>query len=131
MTFPLQIAGRTLWQEARGETLDGQQAVAHVLWNRVRLGKWGHTLASVCLWKMQFDGWRSVDPNFQPSCALADDDPELVKLMDIVAAAETASDITNDATHYYAANMRPPPLWAKLATLCGRYGNQIFFKNVP
>lgn len=130
MTWQLQVAGRTLWQEARGEPLIGQQAVAHVLWNRLHDGRWGLTLASVCLWHMQFDGWRSVDPNYAASCALVDDDPRLVNLMNIVAEAETSADMTNGATYYYAADMTIPPTWARLATRCCQFGNQLFFKNV-
>lgn len=127
----LQTAARTLWQEARSESLIGQQAVAHVMWNRLRSGKWGNSLASVCLWHMQFSGWRSIDPNFQPACALTDDDPILHDLMTIIAEAQYASDPTGGASHYYApAGVVQKPSWVHGATPCGQFGSQLFFKDV-
>lgn len=56
MSWEDQTVLRTLAQEVRGEPLDGQKAVAHVLINRVKDGRWGKSLASVCLWKGQFSG---------------------------------------------------------------------------
>jgi spore germination cell wall hydrolase CwlJ-like protein len=129
-SWQLLTAARTLWQECRGESPEGRQAVAHVLWNRVRSGRWGKTLASVCLWRMQFSGWLPSDPNFEASCALADDDPVLLEMIGIIRAAATEPDPTNGATHYYALSMKVPPAWAAGATLCGIFGHQRFFKDV-
>jgi N-acetylmuramoyl-L-alanine amidase len=131
MSWALHTAARTLWQEARGEPLIDQQAVAHVIWNRVRSGRWGHTLASVCLWHDQFSGWRSIDPNFQAACGLADDDAALKDLMAIIAEAQYATDPTGGATHYYAPHgVVQTPTWVHGATPCGQFGSQLFFKDV-
>lgn len=130
MDWSLGTAARTLYQEARGETLPGQQAVAHVLVNRMKDGRWGKTLGEVCLWHMQFSGWRNVDPNFPVSCRLSDDEPVLIALASLIQEAlDGAPDPTGAATHYYAISIKAPA-WVAGATFCGQFGNQRFFKDV-
>ena len=63
MTLAQEIAARTLYGEARAEPEEGQRAVARVLVNRMRDGRWGKNLWSVCLWPFQFSCWLPRDPN--------------------------------------------------------------------
>ena len=130
-TWALLTAARTLLQEARGEPLSGQIAVAHVFKNRLASGRWGTSLAAVCLWRGQFSGWYvPSDPNFAYACNIADDDPLLLKMVSIVEAAMNAdNDPTQGATHYYAPSIEPPP-WINGATPCGKFGSQLFYKDV-
>ena len=130
-SWQLLTAARTLWQEARGEPEEGRKAVAHVLWNRVKAGRWGGTLASVCLWRAQFSGWLPADPNFEAACALPDDDPVLAQMIAILRAAAHDADPTGGATHYHATSLHAPPAWTRAATFCGVFGHQRFFKDVP
>ena len=62
------ILARTLWGEARGESLAGQIAVAWTIRNRVNDGKakswWGEGYAGVCQKPYQFSCWNKSDPNF-------------------------------------------------------------------
>lgn len=130
MSWVIDVAARTLWQEARGEPLAGQQAVAHVMWNRVRDGRWGPNLATVCLWRAQFSGWYvPTDPNFRGACQLADGDALLLKLRDLVLAAGTAPDPTDGALFYYAASMTIAPNWAAPMEPKGQIGNHKFFTD--
>jgi N-acetylmuramoyl-L-alanine amidase len=126
----LQTAARTLWQEARGEPAEGRRAVAHVIWNRLRSGRWGASLASVCLWHGQFSGWLPADPNFAAACALDDDDPALEAHLAVIAAAEHEDDPTDGATHYFATSLVVAPAWVHGAIFCGAFGRQRFYKNV-
>lgn len=130
---------RTLGMEARGEPVAGQQAVAHVMWNRARDGRWGKTLAEVCLWNahvpnggqtFQFSGWRSQDPNFAWACRVADNDPSLVALTNILIAAETAPDLTGGALFYYNPRLASP-YWAPTMRKLGTFGNQVFLTDKP
>lgn len=131
MTFAEQIAARTLWQEARGEPEEGQRAVAHVLVNRLRSGRWGTSLAGVCLARKQFSGWNDNDPNRLPSCLLADNDPALIKFGGFLADALTGEpDPTHGATHYYATSMATPPAWAIGQTPSAEIGNHRFFRGI-
>lgn len=129
MDWNLGVAARTLWQEARGEPQAGQIAVAHAIVNRLKSGRWGKTLGEVCLWHMQFSGWRNVDPNFALACELHDDDPQLVAFANLITQAFTESDPTSGAEFYYADTIEPP-IWTNGASYCGKFGSQLFFCNV-
>ena len=138
MDWNLGTAARTLWQEARGEPLEGQRAVAHAIYNRLKDGRWGSTLGSVCLARSQYSAWGPVTPSnanmladFRTSCALADDDPALIAFADLIAATMVEPDPTGGATHYYNPKAVPRPSWAETpAVPCGQFGRQLFFKNV-
>lgn len=141
MTWELMTAARTLAQEARNQPLEGQQAVAWTFRNRMMDGRWGKSIASVCLWRAAYSGWYSPrtvngksyqDPNFAYVCGLADDDQVLLKMLDVlngVLAADLAADITRGATHYYAISIAAP-YWVEGAVECGQFGDQKFFRGV-
>ena len=128
--FAEEIAVRTLYGEARGEPEDGQCAVAHVLWNRVRDGRWGKTLATVCLARMQFTCWNASDPNREQIASLADHDPILERLRSVLSGARSKTDPTDGATHYFSTSMVQPPKWSVDATFCGTFGRHRFYKDV-
>lgn len=130
MDFSMQIGVRTLWQEARGEPLIGKRAVAHVLANRLKSGKWGKTIAEVCLYPFAFSGWNPRDPNRLEAARLSDDDPAFVSLAQVLAAALDGSDVdpTDGALSYYAPGAIAEPEWAKAMKPCGQFGSQLFFK---
>ena len=60
---------RTVFGEARGECLSGQEAVASVILNRVAFSGrrggywWGNTVYEVCHKPWQFSCWNQNDPN--------------------------------------------------------------------
>jgi N-acetylmuramoyl-L-alanine amidase len=130
MTFEEQIAVRTLFGEARGEPEEGQRAIAHVLLNRLRDGRWGKTLATVCLARLQFSCWNASDPNREIIAAISDDDPIVQRLRGVLQSAKTEPDPTNGATHYFATSMIKPPKWSIGATFCGQSGRHRFYKDV-
>ncbi len=130
MSWVFDTAARTLWMECRGEPREGQQAVAHVLWNRVRDGRWGPNLATVCLWRAQFSGWYvPTDPNFKAACTLPDTDLLLASLQSIIGGAEHEADPTKGALFYFANSMKNPPNWSKTMTFKGMFGNQKFWTD--
>lgn len=131
MNWDEQIGSRTLYGECRGEPEEGQRAVAHVLWNRVRDGRWGNTIAQVCLAKLQFSCWNATDPQREKMAALPDDDATLQKLSAILRAEkDAADDPSRGATHYYADTLIVPPKWAVGATFCRQIGHHLFYKDV-
>jgi hypothetical protein len=131
MSWTLEVAARTLCQEVRGEPLEGQKAVAYVIKNRLATGKWGHSLASVCLWRGQFSGWYvPSDPNFAYACSLADDDPVLIHMQSMMQEAlDSANDPTGGADHYVNLSVANPA-WVQGAIHCGKFGRQDFYKGV-
>jgi spore germination cell wall hydrolase CwlJ-like protein len=151
INFSTAVAARTLYGEARGETEIGQRAVAWVMRNRLYSGKYGHTLASVCMWPLQFSCWNEKDPNRVKMCELTDSDPTLLTLADMlntVMNAKSAEDITDGATHYYSPNALPEvtlpvpgttdktyvshvaPSWAAAMQYVGTFGTQRFYREV-
>lgn len=130
MTFDDQIAVRTLYGEARGEPEEGQLAVAHVLLNRHKSGRWGPTLAAVCLARLQFSCWNASDPNRELMAVLPEDGPAFAKLKAVLDAARNGSDPTHGATHYYADSMIVPPKWSVGASYAGRFGHHKFYRDV-
>lgn len=128
--FAEEIAVRTLFGEARGEPVEGQRAVAHVLLNRVKEGRWGRTLATVCLARAQFSCWNASDPNREQIAAVAEDDPVLQTLRAVLNDARNEPDPTNGASHYFAVSMNRPPRWSESAKFCGRIGGHLFYKDV-
>lgn len=129
-TFDMEVAARTLAQEARGEPPEGQQAVAWVIKNRMLSGRWGHSLSSVCLWRAQFSGWYvPSDPNFAYACGLPDSDAMLAHMKGLMQSVMVAgTDPTHGAMFYYAVSI-PPPSWVDEHQFCGQFGHQRFYRG--
>lgn len=134
----LDILARTLYGEARGETLAGMVAVAWTIRNRVNDGKakswWGEGYAGVCLKPYQFSCWNKNDPNF-PFLSGAKPIPvaEMAKAVMVATAVMDGAypDPTGGATHYYATTMSKAPAWAAKAKQTLKLGHHVFYKDVP
>ena len=119
---------KTIWGEARGESLKGQQAVANVIMNRVKRGGWyGATVEEVVLKPYQFSCWNDTDPNFAKLQNLKSDDPQLATAKQIATKAYYGEldDITGGAVNYHAKSVTP--YWAKTMTQTATIGNHIFY----
>lgn len=133
MSFGLDVAARTVWGEARGESDEGMRAVAWVIRNRHRSGKWyaGKALAETCLMPAQFSCWNAADKNRKLLLRLPDDDTLLLRCRKYVeeALAGRGEDPTKGSTHYYAVGIKPPP-WAISGLLMVQVGGHRFYRNV-
>ena len=134
---------RTMWGEARGERgeVDGMDAVAHVVLNRVRRATyWGRDVAEVCQKPWQFSCWNRNDPNlpqllrvdatnsrFAQALASAE---ALITLARQDPDSRARADPTMGATHYYAARLPQPPRWAVGHAPCARIGAHLFFNDI-
>ncbi len=132
MSWAFEVAARTLWQECRNQSPEGQTAVAWTIKNRLATGRWGNSLASVCLWPYQYSGWNGPkDPNFVAVCALTDTDLVLCKLRVIMQAVlDSKADPTNGAMWYVNLSIVKKPKWAEGATETAKIGAHTFFKGV-
>lgn len=128
----IDVAWRTIWMEARGETYEGMKAVAHVLRNRVnyRQGDRWNTIAQACLDWLQFSGWREADPNFSKALTLTLNDSSARRALRAFLEALDERDTTQGARHYYAASMPAPPKWAAGKKPCVVIGSHLFFNDV-
>jgi len=90
---------RTLVFEASGETEIGKAAVAHVILNRKRMGRWGHKIKDVVTSPWQFEPWMTRRSEIE---TLSRSDPRYVEageLADDVLAGHIP-DPTAGATHF-------------------------------
>jgi N-acetylmuramoyl-L-alanine amidase len=131
------VLARTLWGEARGESLAGQIAVAWTIRNRVYDGKseswWGEGYAGVCQKPYQFSCWNKNDPNYVYLSG-AKQIPFREFAQAQIAADQVMAgkvpDPTGGATHYYATTMPKPPAWAVGAKQMLQLGRHVFLKGV-
>ncbi len=133
MTFDDHIAVRTLYGEVRGVPEEGQKAVCHVLRNRLASGKFGKTIAQVCLQHASFSCWMQDTndlPDWKAVTSCADDDPMLIHLAAIWLSTSAEPDFTGGATHYFATTMPKAPIWTLGAKLTGQWGGQKFWTGV-
>jgi len=95
---------RTIYGEARGEGEEGMNAVAHVIKNRVKSGKYGQGVKGVTRKPWQFSAWNKKDPNREKILGLrpGEDDifDEAIKVAENVLGGKT-EDPTQGALHYY------------------------------
>lgn len=127
----IEIFAKTLWGEARNQGYEGQQAVASVILNRVKLNGWrGHDIRSVCLKPFQFSCWLQSDPNRPKLMEVTTKDPIYTQCIGIAgnAAVGALPDNTNGGTSYYAKSMPYPPNWASGQHPCAEIGDHLFFK---
>lgn len=129
MAFDTEIATLTVFMEASGEGPDGIQAVAYVIVNRWKSGKFGTTIAAVCLKPLQFSCWNTSDSNRMRAAIIADDDPVLQQCQAAVidAMAHTAPDPTDGALYYFADTIQTPH-WVSALNFTARIGHQRFYK---
>lgn len=130
----LDTVGYTLYGEARGEPLEGQQAVAWVIRNRATWQPqewWGATPGEVCLKPQQFSCWNKDDPNYTLLQGLSLGDQTFLALRAIAEDVfdGAIADPTGGATHYYADSIQPPA-WAKDHPWI-RIGRQLFYRIGP
>lgn len=138
---PFELALTTLWGECRGEPVEGQIAVANVLRNRLRDGRWGRDYQNVILDWAEFSClWESLDRvNFSKVLTFVARirrpetfDRREAQLRWIVQGlfADAILDNTYGSTHYYADYIEQP-FWAKPpATLAAKYGKHLFWGGV-
>ncbi len=127
---------RTIWGEARGETVRGQEAVAAVVMNRVRRAEerggywWGDTVETVCRKPWQFSCWNENDPNRIKILSVTGDDPVFAACLRIArrAVRRVLKDPTRGATHYHAKGLLPP--WARDKRPCAEIGHHLFYNDV-
>ncbi|MGE5515311.1 MAG: cell wall hydrolase [Bacteroidota bacterium] len=128
---PADILARTLWGEARGETVRGIEAVSAVVMNRVRRGGWwGNTVETVCLKPLQFSCWNPSDPNRVKLERVDEDDRQFRVCLRIArrAIAGSVDDPTNGATHYHVRGLLPA--WSRDRTPSAEIGNHLFYNDV-
>ena len=136
MTEPETILAKTIYGEARGESITGKEAIASVVLNRLKISKqkngywWGDSIKEICLKPWQFSCWNKDDPNYAKLQNLSDNDEIYIicKRTAARAAANLIPDATDGATHYHTRNVRPQ--WSIGKFPCATIGHHVFYKHI-
>jgi N-acetylmuramoyl-L-alanine amidase len=134
MAFDRTFGTATVYCEASDQAQDCQLGVAYSELNRLRTGRFGSTMAEICLKRKQYSEWNG-DPvnnaNLLRVAAISDSDPVLLQCAAMYDAAESGglADPTDGATHYYDTSIAPPT-WTVGATKTVQLGRLVFWKNV-
>lgn len=137
----LDIMTLTLIGEARGETIKGQHAVAHVIFNRYKNPRWwsrnagdgipDDTLAAVCKDPYQFSCWNPNDPNL---AKLNSDSirqlPMYRAMKDLCRSVLNGQipDPTGGADHYCVTKIAKFTKWAKGRKPIAVIGSHSFYR---
>ncbi len=136
----IDILARTIWGEARGESIRGMEAIAMVVMNRMRLsarwvlqGKktwWGGTIREICLKSYQFSCWNPSDPNRQKLNSIGVDNKAFIICHRIARRAVNGvlEDILDGSTHYHAKSITPH--WSLGKSPCCIIGNHLFYNTI-
>ena len=130
----LDTLARTIFGEARGEPFLGQRAVAHVVLNRLRAGRYGRSIDGVCRRPWQFSCWNKGDPNLERLLNVSPWDWRFAGCQAAawVVLSGNSEDPTAGATHYCTRQLfnDAPPKWARGLTPCAELGAHVVFNNV-
>ena len=135
MAYDQQIGTITVYCEASGESAQAQLGVAWSFVNRLATGRYGASVAEICLRRMQYSEWNADagdNANLLRAARCSEDDPVLVACAQALGGALTgeAPDPTGGATHYHDTSISPPA-WALRATKTCQIGRLVFYKDVP
>lgn len=122
----------TVWMEAQGEPPLGKLAVAYVLLNRLRTGRWGTRVGEVCLAPKQFSCWNHDSPT-RKRLARVDErtGPWLACERAVVSAlGDSEPDPTGGALHYYNPSVVAPSWDADKSKPRVTIGAHVFVRNV-
>lgn len=121
---------RTMLGEAASEGDSGMAAVAHVLLNRARDGRWPAQVGDVALQPYQFSAWNAGEGGNDLVRKYGPGSPEYERAGMIFDAVRSGiiPDATRGATHYYAYNMIDAPEWFAGMTPTATIGGHRFAK---
>lgn len=115
---------KAIYHEARGEPIDGQIAVAHVILNRTKSQKYPPSVCSVVYQEHQFTDIRLSKPNFVSK--------EWNKAVEVAIFSSTGivDDPTNGAMYYYnPKKVTKTPNWVRKLKIVTRIKNHVFLKE--
>lgn len=126
----LLVMSRTVYGEARGETVEGKRAVAHVLINRwKKRHRKESTLIGVCTEPYQFSAWNENDPNRDKLQAVTvEDEVFRTCMIACLLALNDHDDMTEGSQFYHTLAIKPD--WAKGKEAATIIGNHVFYNDV-
>jgi len=125
----LHCLSEAIYYEARGESIEGQIAVAEVIMNRVDsrhypdsvcgVVKQGENRRNSCQFSYRCDG--------EPERMSEDKAARRARDVAVLLMKGERRDLTESATHYHATYVNP--YWAKTLTRTATHGTHVFYRN--
>lgn len=112
-----------IYHEARGESVMGQIAVAHVTLNRVADRRWPSTICEVVYQPKQFS-WTHMVKDHTPKIGF---NWTLAQNLAQAVIRGVDEDNTDGAVYYHADYVNP--VWNRNLTITNIYGAHIFYKD--
>lgn len=136
MSDDVEILARTIYGEARGESLSGQEAIASVVLNRLAFAKkkgkywWGNSITDICLKPWQFSCWNKNDVNYKIINEVDENNEgyKMAKRIAMRAVSGFLEDKTRASTHYHAKNVRPS--WSIGKIPAAEIGGHFFYNDI-
>jgi len=123
------LLAKTIAAEAGGESYEGQLAVASVIANRARSGRWGNSLQSVIMAPGQFSAWNGVTGYAGGKGALNMDrinpNQDNYRAADAIISGQY-KDVTGGALNYYNPAAATPKWGMSAGGNWQRIGNHVF-----
>jgi N-acetylmuramoyl-L-alanine amidase len=126
------LLARCIWGEARGESIRGKLAVAHVVLNRVNANSYyGSSIKEVILKPLHFSCFNENNPNLAKILSLNSSNPDLAYCQAVadVSLLTGNPDPTGGATHYYAAHVKPSWVSSPQMKFLCKIGNHLFYRE--
>lgn len=121
-----------LWREARGEPIDGKEAIADVILNRAADPRWPDSIPGVVADPWQFSAFNPHDPNARrwpdPIRSSPGDWAAWVECWEIAERKLTEGPALPGVDHYHATNIRRPQ-WAMGMEQALRVGGHVFYTS--
>ncbi len=112
-----------IYYEARGESLEGQLAVAQVILNRAENDRWPDDICAVVYQSGQFSFTFDGKPDVPAVKGAAWKRAEAIA---IIAVGEGWQDVTDKATFFHATYVKPG--WRRVKEQTRRIGGHIFYR---
>ena len=117
----LECIVKTVYGEARGESMKGQLMVANVIMNRVLSNKYPNSICDVVKQKNQFSVWNNGNFSITHRNTYYDIEKNIIGLF------EDYYDLTNGAMWYHADYVNPK--WRSDVKQVAHVGKHIFYKE--
>lgn len=134
MAFDREIVALTVYCEASNASPSERRCIVHVIKNRVKDGRFGSTMAEVCLRRYQFSEWnddQGDNANLLRGAKASGGDPVMLDCVNAYADIESGVfDPTGNATHYHDKSIAPPK-WTEHATHTLTTDKFHFYSKVP
>lgn len=123
LTDDLRCLASAVYYEARGESIEGQLAVAQVILNRAASSRWPSGICKVVYQRGQFSYTFDGRPDFP---ATPNAHWKRAEAIAIIAAAGTWQDVTRQALFFHASYVSPG--WRHKKEETRRIGRHVFYR---